>query len=896
MMAQYLAMRKSLPADIILFYRLGDFYEMFFEDAKTAAPILNVALTKRGGTPMCGVPYHAAQNYIARLLKAGKRVAIAEQTSEAIPGKLVEREIARILTAGSIDDLTLLDDQRPNYLAALSKSKSSYGLAAIDHTTGEFIIAEFADAAQLLDELARLSPSELLIPDHQIADFSENHPHALPYDGYTFLPEHATDLLKNHFNVHSLDGFGCANLPAASAAAGAALHYLIHQLRRPCEHLNPPRLLENGKHVLIDQASQRNLDLIESRSGPKHTLLAVLDRTQTPMGGRLLRNWLLHPLRDLTALTARQENIAALLAEPFLLSKARESLKNIRDIERTTSRLSQNSGNPRDLQSLCISLKQIPALVDDLSTLFQSKIQNPKSTILNPSPNGAQHTSPGQRPGSYQPTSSGQATNSYPSHPPAAAPHPTAPDPSSSQSTINNHQPVRRSLGEVGSTILNHLHPLPELTNLLEAALSDEPPANVKDGNIIRDGHSPELDELRSAARGGKDWIARLQEDERKRTGIDSLKIKFNNVFGYFIEITTSQLSKVPADYTRKQTMSNAERYITPALKEMENKVLGAEERSKQLEYELFLGLRQQVVTHLRPLQETAAAIAEIDVLCSLAETAQLHRHCRPVLTQGTELIISNGRHPVLEQTLTDTKFVPNDTELLPESSRLQILTGPNMAGKSTYIRQLALITLMAQIGAYVPADAATIGLADRIFCRVGASDDLSRGQSTFMVEMSETALILNHATERSLVILDEIGRGTATFDGLSIAWAVAEHLHDEVKCRTLFATHYHELTDLANTRDAVTNCNVAVREWNEEIIFLHKILPGPADKSYGIQVARLAGLPKPVLARAKAILSHLEMNSTKPAAKDQHPKPKTTKLEDSLPRAEPPQMSLFDF
>ena len=824
MMAQYLAMRKSLPADIILFYRLGDFYEMFFEDAKTAAPILNVALTKRGGTPMCGVPYHAAQNYIARLLKAGKRVAIAEQTSEAIPGKLVEREIARILTAGSIDDLTLLDDQRPNYLAALSKTKSSYGLAAIDHTPGEFIIAEFADPGQLLDELARISPSELLIPDHQISDFSENHPHALPYDGYTFLPEHAVDLLKKHYNVHSLDGFGCANLPAAASAAGAALHYLIHQLRRPCEHLNPPRLLENEKHVLIDQASQRNLDLIESRSGPKHTLLHVLDRTQTPMGARLLRSWLLHPLREIETLTARQENIAALLAEPFLLSKARESLKNIRDIERTTSRLSQNSGNPRDLQSLCISLKHVPALKDDLSSLFQS--------------------------------------------------------------TINNHQ----------STILNHLHPLPNLTEILEAALSDEPPANIKDGNIIRDGHSPELDELRSAARGGKDWIARLQEDERKRTGIDSLKIKFNNVFGYFIEITTSQLAKVPDDYTRKQTMSNAERYITPALKEMENKVLGAEERSKQLEYELFLGLRQQVVTHLRPLQETAAAIAEIDVLCALAETAQLHRHTRPTLTQGTELIISNGRHPVLEQTLTETKFVPNDTELLPESSRLQILTGPNMAGKSTYIRQLALITLMAQIGAYVPADAATIGLADRIFCRVGASDDLSRGQSTFMVEMSETALILNHATEKSLVILDEIGRGTATFDGLSIAWAVAEHLHDEVKCRTLFATHYHELTDLANTREAVTNHNVAVREWNEEIIFLHKILPGPADKSYGIQVARLAGLPKPVLQRAKAILSHLEMNSTKPDAKEKHPKPKTTKLEDTLPRAESPQMSLFDF
>ena len=819
MMAQYLAMMKSLPAYIILFYRLGDFYEMFFEDAKVAAPILNVALTKRGGTPMCGVPHHAAQNYIARLLKAGKRVAIAEQTAEAVPGKLVPREISRILTAGSIDDLTLLDYQRPNYLAALSKNKSHYGLAAIDHTTGEFIIAEFADAAQLLDELARLSPSEIIIPDHQISDFSENHPHALPYDGYTFLPEHAVDLLKSHFNVHALDGFGCAHLPAASAAAGAALHYLVTQLRRPCEHLNPPRLLENDKHVLIDQASQRNLDLIESRSGPKHTLLAVLDRTQTPMGGRLLRNWLLHPLRDLETLTTRQNTIAALLAEPFLLSKARESLKNIRDIERITSRLSQNSGNPRDLQSLATSLKQIPILKEDLLSLITDQC-----------------------------------------------------------------------------SLITFLNPLPHLTQLLEAALSEEPPANLKDGNIIRDGHSPDLDELRAAARGGKDWIARLQEDERKRTGIDSLKIKFNNVFGYFIEITTSQLAKVPDDYTRKQTMANAERYITPALKEMENKVLGAEERSKQLEYELFLGLRQQVIQHLAELKETAAAIAEIDTLSALAETAQLHRHCRPVLTHGTELIISNGRHPVLEQTLTDTKFVPNDTELLPESSRLQILTGPNMAGKSTYIRQLALITLMAQIGAYVPADAATIGLADRIFCRVGASDDLSRGQSTFMVEMSETALILNHATEKSLVILYEIGRGTATFDGLSIAWAVAEHLHDETKCRTILATHYHELTDLANTRDAVTNCNVAVREWNEEIIFLHKILPGPADKSYGIQVARLAGLPKPVLQRAKAILSHLEINSTKPDAKEKHPKPKTTKLEDTLPQAISPQMNLFDF
>ena len=822
MMAQYQAMRKSLPADVILLYRLGDFYEMFFEDAKTAAPILNVALTKRGGTPMCGVPYHAAQSYLARLLKAGKRVAIAEQTSEPKPGKLVEREIARILTPGSIDDITLLDDQRPNYLAAVFRHGKTVGLACVDHTTGEFTIAEFADTGQLEDELSRISPSELLIPDHHTAEFGAL-VNCMAYEGYAFLPDQATTLLKDHFEVLSLDGFGCANLHSASGAAGAVLHYLLHQLRRSCEHLRPPHVRECADYVLIDSASQRNLDLVEARGGKSHTLLGVLDRTATPMGARLLRDWILHPLRDLAALTARQDVIAAFLAEPFLLSKCRESLKGIRDIERTTSRLSQNSGNGRDLQSLSTSLSHIPALKEDLSTLFQSKIQN--------------------------------------------------------------HQ----------SSFINQLHDFSDLTTILSTALVDEPPAHLRDGGIIRDGWSAELDELRDASRGGKDWIARLQEDERKRTGIDSLKIKFNNVFGYFIEITTSHLAKVPDDYTRKQTMSNAERYITPALKEMENKVLGAEERSKKLEIELFSQLRSQVITHLTRLQQAAAAVAEIDVLCALAEIAQLHRHCRPVLNQGNGFFVSNGRHPVLEQTLTDTKFVPNDTELDPETARLQILTGPNMAGKSTYIRQIALIAVMAQIGAYVPADSATLGVVDRIFCRVGASDDLSRGQSTFMVEMSETALILNHATDRSLVILDEIGRGTATFDGLSIAWAVAEHLHDSIGCRTLFATHYHELTDLANTKSAVANYNVAVREWNEEIIFLHKILPGAADKSYGIQVARLAGLPKVVVERAKSILSHLELHSVKPEAKSQGPKAKNTvQDQDALPKSNPPQMDLF--
>lgn len=815
MMVQYQAMRKSLPGDVILLYRLGDFYEMFFEDAKTAAPILNVALTKRGGTPMCGVPYHAAQAYLARLLKAGKRVAIAEQISDPVPGKLVSREIARILTPGSIDDLTLLEDERPNYLAAVFRQGKKAGLSCIDHTTGEFTICEFSDIGQLTDELARLSPSELLVPDHQTSEFG-NLVNSLAYEGYSFLPEHASQLLKEHFGVHSLDGFGCSDLHAATGAAGAILHYLIHQLRRPCGHLHPPRVRESEAHVLIDASSQRNLDLVDSRAGKQHTLLGVLDRTATPMGARLLRDWILHPLRDLGTLIARQDVIAAFLAEPFLLSKCRESLKGIRDIERTTSRLSQGSGNARDLQSLSVSLSHIPALKEDLSSL---------------------------------------ATHHF--------------------------------------NLASRLHDFSDLTDLLALALADEPPANLKDGGMIRDGWSAELDDLRSAARGGKDWIARLQEDERKRTGIDSLKIKFNNVFGYFIEITTTHLAKVPDDYTRKQTMTNCERFITPALKEMENKVLGAEERSKKLEAELFIQLREEVVKRLSILQETAAAVAEVDVLCSLAEVAQLHRHCRPTLESSRAFFVSNGRHPVLEQTLVDTKFIPNDTELDPESARLQILTGPNMAGKSTYIRQIALIAIMAQIGAYVPADSATIGLVDRIFCRVGASDDLSRGQSTFMVEMSETALILNHATDLSLVILDEIGRGTATFDGLSIAWAVAEHLHDVIGCRTLFATHYHELTDLSNTKTAVANYNVAVREWNDEIIFLHKILPGAADKSYGIQVARLAGLPKPVVERAKSILSHLELHSIKPEAKKQGPKAKNT-VQNSMPQANPPQLDLF--
>jgi len=819
MMAQYMAMRRSLPDDILLLYRLGDFYEMFFEDAKAAAGILNVALTKRNDIPMCGVPHHAAQGYIAKLIKANKRVAIAEQTTAPEPGKIVEREIAQIISASTVNDLTLLDDTKHTYLAAVfqggSAKKPNFGLACADHTTGEFTVAEFTDRQQLEDELARLSPSELLISDEQVQEFGGLLGN-LPYDGYAFISDQALHTLKDHFKVQSLDGFGCAGMSAALSAAGGVMHYLTYQLRRNCDHLRGLSVRNAADHVLIDSASQANLDLVESRSGKQHTLLGVLDRTSTPMGARKLRDWILHPLRELAPLTARLDLIDSLLAEPYLLTKLRDSLKNIRDIERTTGRLSQGAGNARDLKSLQTSLEHIPNLRSDLSS-------------------------------------------------------------------------ISKTSGLHGQLIEN-IQEFPDVVETLQAALVDEPPAQLRDGGIIRDGHSGALDELRSASRDGKQWIAELQQSERERTGIDNLKIKFNNVFGYFIEITKSKADQAPDDYQRKQTMANAERFITPGLKEVEGKVLGADDRAKALEYEEFVRLRAAITDHLVPLQKTADALATLDVLISFAETAQLYQHTRPVLDESRNLQIVNGRHPVLEQTLIEEKFVPNDTHIEPGESLLQILTGPNMAGKSTYIRQIALVTLMAQIGAYVPAEHAHIGLTDRIFCRVGASDDLSKGQSTFMVEMNETSLIVNNATDRSLVILDEIGRGTATFDGLSIAWSVAEHLHDEVQCRTLFATHYHELCALSDSKKSVANFNVAVREWNDDIIFLRKILPGQADKSYGIQVARLAGLPKPILDRAKEILSHLEMSSSKPSQE----KKSSPKAKKALPEIDSPQMDLF--
>ncbi len=789
MMKQYLAMRRELPEDVLLFFRLGDFYELFFEDAKTASPILNVALTKRNGIPMCGVPYHSAQGYIAKLIKGGKRVAIAEQTTDPVPGKLVERAISQILSAGTINDTNLLDSNRPNYLAAVFRDAKSkkLGLAYVDHTTGEFEVGEYRDATELADELERLQASELLFSEDQedlIAQLGRPAA-ALSVESYLFLLDQAQHSLTQHFKVQSLDGFGCQDLSAALCAAGCILQYLQFQLRRSVDHIQRLRVAQTHDVVLIDAASQSHLELVSARGGNAHTLLSALDRTCTPMGGRKLRHWVLHPLRDLDTLTQRQDMIAAFLDEPMLLSQVRTLLKEVRDLERTSSRLSQGSGNGRDLQALAVSLDVVPSLKDLLTSL--------------------------------------------------------------------------ESLQSL-SSLLPRLHDLTALSSEIQRAIVDEPPMQIKEGGVFREGWLPELDELRNASTLGRQWIADLQAREIERTGIKSLKIKYNAVFGYFIEITKANVGSVPTDYHRKQTTVNGERYITDELKRMEDKILGSEERSKALEYEQFIELRGRVLQHLAQIQETAETIAVLDSLASLAETARLFHYTRPVLNETRNLFIRDGRHPVLDQNLTSgERFVPNDITLEPEESRLILITGPNMAGKSTYLRMTALLTLMAQIGSFLPVASAEIGLVDRIFTRIGASDDIARGQSTFMVEMNETALILNNATERSLVILDEIGRGTSTFDGLSIAWSVAEHLHDKVGARTLFATHYHEITALAHSRTAVKNYNVAVKEWNHQIIFLHKILPGSAEKSYGIQVARLAGLPENVIDRAKEVLQQLE-------------------------------------
>jgi DNA mismatch repair protein MutS len=792
MMKQYLDAKQAYP-DTLLLFRMGDFYEMFHEDAKVAARTLGLALTSRdkgeNGTPMAGFPHHQLESYLGKLIAAGYRAAVCDQVEDPKLAKgLVRREVTRVVTPGTITDDTLLDPRQSNYLAALSPG-DPVGVAWVELSTGRFVAAAFP-RGQLLDQLARLSPSECLV-----AESAEPLPGRLSEQmmitrrpDWAFNPVTAEQTLAKHFGTAGLEGFGFTASPEdtqAIQAAGAILDYLSETQKTSLEHIDRLVPYRTGSTLEIDEASRRSLEITRTlREGRREgSLLAVLDRTVTAMGSRLLADWVANPLTDVATIRLRLEGVAELLGDTALSADVRETLRQVYDVERLLARVTTGRASPRDLSFLGRTLQGLPAL--------KAKLTARKSRYLN--------------------------------------------------------------------QLEAEIDLCPDVRSKLEAALVDDCPLNCQEGGFIREGHSAELDALRELARGGKQWIASYQAEESERTGIPNLKVGFNQVFGYYIEVTNLHRDKIPPTYIRKQTIKNAERYITPELKEYEEKVLTADEKAKQLEYDLFVELRDAVAASRRRMYATAAVLAQIDVLASLAELARQRNYTQPEVVDEPVLEVVDGRHPVLDIVEPDGTFVPNDIHLGGESGAIMLITGPNMAGKSTYIRQVALITLMAQIGSFVPAQSAKVGVADRIFARVGASDELSRGQSTFMVEMIETARILNTATSRSLVILDEIGRGTSTYDGISLAWAVVEHLHDRVACRTLFATHYHELTDLEKSLDRIKNLNVAVREWEDEVVFLHKIVPGAADKSYGIHVARLAGVPRGVIERAKDILAQLE-------------------------------------
>jgi DNA mismatch repair protein MutS len=797
MMEQYRSIRRSLGPGTILFFRLGDFYEMFFEDAQVASEILDITLTKRQGTPMCGIPYHAANQYLSKLIRAGQKVAIAEQVEEPGATKgIVKREVTSVITPGTVIEESALDSNRNNYLAALTYDRGVFGMSLLDLSTGSFWVEEIEQVATLQNNLVRYAPTECILPESLYSDpefqqiFMTGTPCLLsPHEDWTFEHDNAHDTLLRHFKLHSLEGFGCEQAKLGVCAAGAMLHYVNWELRRDISHVRRLQIKNPADYLLLDEATTSNLELVTSlntnRQQNKATLLAVLDTAKTAMGGRLLRDWIVRPLHNLTAINQRLDAVETFTRDRLLLNETREFLRTVRDIERLISRLGSGSSNARDVLAVAQSLETFPELKKVISGADCPFLQELNSAI----------------------------------------------------------------------------QPLPELLELIRNAIDDEPPISLKEGGVMRTGYNAELDELRILATQGKQWLAEFQQREAEKTGIKTLKVRHNRVFGYYIEISLANAALVPDHYIRKQTLVNAERYITPELKEYEDKIFGAQERAVALETELFTRIREAVLKEMESLQASAAAVATVDVLATFAERALTQHYVRPLMTEADELHIKNGRHPVIEQMPGTDRFVPNDTLLNCSSDQLNIITGPNMAGKSTYIRQVALITIMAHMGCFVPASEATVALTDRVFTRVGASDDLARGRSTFMVEMQETANILNNATPNSLIVLDEIGRGTSTFDGISIAWAVAEFLcqQQEVKAKTLFATHYHELTDLALTIPGVKNYNVLVREHNDTITFLRKVGAGGADKSYGIQVARLAGLPSAVIGRAKEILSNLE-------------------------------------
>lgn len=836
MIQQYMAIKEQYK-DCILFYRLGDFYEMFYDDALTASRELEITLTGKNcgqeeRAPMCGVPYHAVDVYLNKLVAKGYKVAICEQAEDPKQAKgIVKREVIRIVTPGTNLSQQALDEGRNNYLMCLVYDNNQFGLAITDISTGDFYTTEVATLKELYDEIHRFSPSEIICNDSfymsgaSLDDFKDRlHVSVSTLDTWYMDEAVSVQKIKEHFKVASLDGLGLTDFPSGTLAVGALLLYLYETQKNTLDNLTKITPYRSGGYMIIDSATNRNLELIETlrEKQKKGSLLWVLDKTKTAMGARLMRNWIEQPLIEKKKITARQDAVEELYNDMITREEIREYLNAVYDLERLVTRISYRTANPRDLIAFKTSLGMIP--------------------------------------------------------------------------------PVKQLLSQAKSAELKEIDErmdcLEDIYDLIEKSIQDEPPIMIREGGMIKEGYNEDVDKFRLSRTEGKTWLAELEAREKEKTGIKNLRVRYNKVFGYYLEVTNSYKELVPEDWTRKQTLANAERYITPELKELEDMILGAEDKLAALEYDLYCEVRDSIGEQVVRIQETAKAIAHLDVLASLACVAQSNDYVRPSINTKGVIDIQGGRHPVVEKMNNNQMFIDNDTYLDNKNHRISIITGPNMAGKSTYMRQSALIVLMAQIGSFVPAKSANIGIVDRIFTRVGASDDLASGQSTFMVEMTEVANILRNATSRSLLILDEIGRGTSTFDGLSIAWAVVEHISNPklLGAKTLFATHYHELTELEGKLDSVNNYCIAVREQGDDIIFLRKIIRGGADKSYGIQVARLAGVPDSVIDRAKEISSWLEETDVTDKAKNLQVRTSAKKKEvvrEAVPAEK--QMSLFD-
>ena len=839
-MMQHYLQTKEQYKDCILFYRLGDFYEMFFDDAKTVSRELELTLTGKScgleeRAPMCGVPFHAADSYINRLIKKGYKVAICEQMEDPKQAKgMVKREVIRVVTPGTNLDMQSLDESKNNYLMCIVYDSDHYGIAIADASTGDFFVTELDSERKLLDEMNRFVPSEIICNEPfymsgvDIDDMKERLQIAVSaLDAWYFGDELAKETLLSHFHVQSLAGLGIADYDSGVIAAGALLKYLYETQKNSLSNILTIHPYSIGKYMIIDSSTRRNLELVETlrEKEKRGSLLWVLDKTKTAMGARLLRSYVEQPLIDKKEILKRQDLIASLNRQEMTSDELREYLNPVYDLERLITRITYQTANPRDLIAFRNSLEMLPGIKNQLEDLD----------------------------------------------------------------------------GDLAREIREDFDCLRDLYDLLTAAINDEPPISVRDGDIIKTGYHEEVDKLRNASTDGKNWLAELEESEREKTGIKNLRIKYNKVFGYYLEVTNSFKDQVPDYYIRKQTLTNAERYITPELKELEDTILGSQDRLVGLEYDLFKEILKTISDNVERIQRTAKSIAKIDAFASLALVASRNNYCRPKINESGMIDIKGGRHPVVEKMIKNDLFIDNDTYLDNSSNRISIITGPNMAGKSTYMRQTALIVLMAQIGSFVPAASANIGIVDRIFTRVGASDDLASGQSTFMVEMNEVANILRNATNKSLLILDEIGRGTSTFDGLSIAWAVVEYISNPklLGAKTLFATHYHELTELEGKLNSVNNYCIAVKEKGDDIVFLRKIVKGGADKSYGIQVAKLAGLPEMVIERAKVIVTQLLANDITETVRSISVETAGTtgsrKKKEHLDEVDLAQMSLFD-